>query len=75
MIIFINNKSTKFCQITLHIKGFIPQRKVVLFSCLMVYINVSCECLFRVISVVLGAGSRESHCFPCESRSSDSLAV
>jgi len=29
MTIFINNKSTKFCQITLHIKRFIHERKVV----------------------------------------------
>jgi len=31
MIIFINNKSTKFCQITLRIKRFIHKRKVVPF--------------------------------------------
>jgi len=31
MIIFINNKSTKFCQITLHMKRFIHERKVVPF--------------------------------------------
>jgi len=29
MIIFINNNSIKFCQITLHIKRFIHKRKVV----------------------------------------------
>jgi len=34
MTIFTNNKSTKFCQITLHIKRFIHKRKVVFF-CLM----------------------------------------
>ena len=32
MIIFIDTKSTKFCQITLRIKRFIHKRKVVLFS-------------------------------------------
>ena len=32
MIIIINSKSTKFCQITLHIKRFIHKRKVVPFS-------------------------------------------
>jgi len=31
MIIFINNKSTKFCKVTLHIKRFIYKRKLVLF--------------------------------------------
>jgi len=31
MTIFINNKSTKFCQITLRIKRFIDKRKVVPF--------------------------------------------
>jgi len=31
MIIFINNKSTKFCQITLRIKRFIGKRKGVPF--------------------------------------------
>ena len=31
MIIFINNKSTKFCQITLRIKRFIHKRKVIPF--------------------------------------------
>jgi len=29
MIIFTNNKSTKFCQITLRIKRFIDKRKAV----------------------------------------------
>ena len=37
MIIFTNDKSTKFCQITLHIKRFICKRKVVPFFCLTVY--------------------------------------
>ena len=32
MLIFIDNKSAKFCQITLHIKRFIRERKVVPFS-------------------------------------------
>jgi len=32
MIIFINKKSTKFCQITLHIKRFIHKRKVDILS-------------------------------------------
>jgi len=32
MIIFINNKSTKFCQITLGINRFIHIRKLDLFS-------------------------------------------
>jgi len=32
MLIFIKNKSAKFCQITLHIKRFIRERKVVPFS-------------------------------------------
>jgi len=36
MIIFINNKSTKFCQITLHMKTFIHKRKLVPFFCLTV---------------------------------------
>jgi len=31
MIIFINTKGTKFCQITLRTKRFIPKRKVVPF--------------------------------------------
>ena len=31
MVTFTNTKSTKFCQITLHIKRFIHKRKVVLF--------------------------------------------
>jgi len=31
MIIFINNNSTKFCQITLHIRRFIHKGKVVPF--------------------------------------------
>jgi len=31
MIIFVNNKSTKFCQVTLHINKFIHKRKVVPF--------------------------------------------
>jgi len=35
-MIFNNNKRTKFCQITLHIKRFIPERKVVTFFCLTV---------------------------------------
>jgi len=39
MTIFINNKSTKFCQITLRVKRFIRKRKVVLFFCFMVYIQ------------------------------------
>jgi len=37
MITFVNNESTKFCQITLHIKRFIQKRKVVPFFCLPVY--------------------------------------
>jgi len=37
-MIFINNMSTKFCQITLHIKRFIHKRKVVPFFCIMVCI-------------------------------------
>jgi len=39
MIIFINNNSTKFCQITLRIKRFIHKRKVVPIFCLKVYIK------------------------------------
>ena len=40
MIIFINNKITKFCRITLRIiKIYIHKRKVVPFVCLMVYIS------------------------------------
>jgi len=31
MIIYINNKGTKFCQITLHNKRYIHKRKVVPF--------------------------------------------
>jgi len=31
MVIFINNKSTKFCQITLRIKRFIHKRNMVPF--------------------------------------------
>jgi len=31
MIIFINNKSTKFCQSTLRVKKFIQERKSVPF--------------------------------------------
>jgi len=31
MIIFINNKSTKFCHVTLRIKRFIHKRKVAPF--------------------------------------------
>ena len=31
MIMFINNKTTKFCQITLHIKRFVHKRKGVRF--------------------------------------------
>ena len=38
MIIFINNKSTKFRQLTLRITRFIHKRKVVPFSRLTVYI-------------------------------------
>ena len=34
MIIFIDNSSTKFCEISLRIKIFIRKRKVVLFFCL-----------------------------------------
>jgi len=41
MIIFVNDKSTKFCQITLHIKRFIHKRKVVPFFCRTVYIHFS----------------------------------
>ena len=37
MTIFINNKSTKFRQITLRIKRFIHKRKVIPFFCLSVY--------------------------------------
>jgi len=37
MIIFSNNKSTKFCLIALHINRFIHKRKVVPFFCLKVY--------------------------------------
>ena len=37
MIIFTNNKSTKFCLIALHINRFIHKRKVVPFFCLKVY--------------------------------------
>ena len=37
MTIFINNKSTKFYQITLCIKRLIRKRKAVLFFCLTVY--------------------------------------
>jgi len=37
MIIFINNKSIKFCQTTMYIKRFIHERKVVPFFCLTVY--------------------------------------
>ena len=40
MIIFINNKSTKFCQITLRIKRLIHRRKVVPFFYLTVYTSV-----------------------------------
>jgi len=36
MIIFTNNKSAKFCQMTLCIKRFIYKRKVVLFCALSV---------------------------------------
>ena len=32
MIVFINNKSTKLCQITLGTKRFTRKRKLVLFS-------------------------------------------
>jgi len=39
MIIFINNNSTKFCQITLRIKRFVHKRKVVPFFFLTVYIK------------------------------------
>jgi len=38
MAIFINNKSAKFCQITLHSKIFIHKRKVVLLFCLAAYV-------------------------------------
>jgi len=38
MIVFVKNKSTRFCQITLRIKGFIHSRKVVPFFCVTVYI-------------------------------------
>ena len=34
MLIFVSNKSTKFCQITLHIKRVIHKRKVVPFFCI-----------------------------------------
>ena len=37
MITFINDKTINFCQITLRIKRFIHERKVVPFFCLMVY--------------------------------------
>ena len=37
MIILINNKNTKFCQITLRAKRFIRKRKVVPFFCLTVH--------------------------------------
>jgi len=37
MIVFINNKIIKFCQIALHIKRFIHKRKMVPFFCLTVH--------------------------------------
>ena len=39
MIIFIKNKSTKFCQTALRIKRFMHKRKVVPFFCLTMYIQ------------------------------------
>jgi len=42
MIIFIDNKSTKFGQITLRIKIFIHKRKVVLFS--------ASRCIFATVA-------------------------
>jgi len=40
MIIFINNNSTKFCQITLRIKRFLHKRKVIPFFWRTVYIRL-----------------------------------
>jgi len=53
MIIFINNKSTKFCQITFYIKRFIHKRKVFLFFCLTVYKQNWLQLLFVVKATAL----------------------
>ena len=50
MIIFIDNKSTKFGQITLRIKIFIHKRKVVLFS--------ASRCIFATQCSLLRHGTR-----------------
>jgi len=57
MTIFINNKSTKFCQITLRVKRFIRKRKVVPFFLLHgVYTTHSFSyCLTAVLSIRLFA--------------------
>jgi len=61
MIIFINNKSTKFCQITLHIERFIRKRKVVPFFCLTVYIPIVCLCCAEYLCTVC-PNENDLHC-------------
>ena len=53
MIIFVNNKTTKLCQITLRIKRYINKRKVFPFFCIVfmivynydVHLEVSDTCV------------------------------
>jgi len=48
MIIFTNNNSTKFCQITLRINLFIDKRKVVPFSASQcIYISATSTVHYR----------------------------
>jgi len=53
MIIFTNNKTTNFCQITLRIKRIIHERQVVPFFCLTVYISSAVENTVRWCVVVM----------------------
>jgi len=62
MIIFMNSKSTKFCQIILRIKRFIHKRKVIPFLCLMVYLRDSHSTMAKVMpSAVCASTNSRMH--------------